>query len=75
MPKTGGRLDARTVKQIRQIYAGILNKNKDLKAVVDAQLKGKTGKARVAARRRATKNLAKRNELFSNAAQEQLNKL
>jgi hypothetical protein len=74
MPKTG-TLDSRTVKIVRQIYNEILNKNRDLKAVVDAQSKGKLGKKRVQARRKAIKRLVKTNDLFKQAVLEKFRNL
>jgi hypothetical protein len=74
MPKTG-RLDSRTVKIVRQIYNEILNKNRDLKAVVNAQLKGKLGKKRTQARRKAIKRLVEENDLFKQAVREKFRSL
>jgi hypothetical protein len=70
MPKTGHSLDTSTVKKVRKVYEEILSQNKDLKAIIDAQVKGTSGNARIKARRKAIKKLATRNELFKNAANE-----
>ena len=75
MPKTGGPLDKRTVKKVRQIYRDILNKNRDFKALVDAQSKGKLGNKRIQARRAAIKKLAETNALFKKAVDEQFRRL
>ena len=74
MPKTGHRLDAGTVKKVRKVYEDILNKNKDLKAIIEAQVKGTSGDARIKARRKAIKDLAKNNELFRKAAKDQFDR-
>lgn len=72
MSKPGLSVDKSNVKKIVKVYDAILKKNKDLKAVVDAALKGKTGAVRAKARRKALKKLAKRNELFRREAKAKL---
>lgn len=72
MPKQGVALTGLMVRKIRKAYEDILKKNKDLKAVVDAQTKGKRGQAKTKARRKGIKRLIQRNELFLNAVREKL---
>jgi len=74
MPKTGIRLDKNTVKKVRKVYVDILSKNKGFKAIIDAQVKGTSGNARIKARRKAIKNLVKSNELFKKAVNERFDR-
>jgi|GraSoiStandDraft_58_1057296.scaffolds.fasta_scaffold193358_2 hypothetical protein len=75
MPKLGGPLPRGMITKIRKAYEDILKKNKDLKAVVDAQTRGKKGQAKTKARRKSIKGLIQRNELFLNAVREKLTNL
>lgn len=72
MPKSGTALPKPAMAKIRKAVGDILKANKDLKAAVDAKVKGLKGTAQQKARAKAVNNLIKRNAIFRDAVRAKL---
>ena len=75
MPKSGAQLPKPAMAKIRKAINDILKANKDLKAAVDAKVKGLKGPAQQKARAKAINSLIKRNAIFRDAVRAKLKAL